>query len=62
MAAKATRRRYIGIDVSEEYCRIARERLASPRGGGANVKVPHVKTQSQDFDPSQGVLFRDLRG
>jgi len=29
VAAKMLGRRYIGIDISEEYCRIARERLAA---------------------------------
>jgi len=29
VAAKMLGRRYIGIDISEDYCRIARERLAA---------------------------------
>ena len=47
VAAKKLGRRYIGIDISEEYCQIARERLEAVDTG-----VP-VKEARQ----GQGALF-----
>lgn len=47
IAAKRLRRNYIGIDISEEYCQITRDRLAAEEAG---LTVKEIKK-------GQGSLF-----
>ena len=51
VAAKMSGRRYIGIDISEEYCQIARDRL---RAVDTGVPVKEARA-------GQGALFDDTR-
>ena len=59
VAAKATGRRYIGIDLSPEYCDFARHRLEAERFPAANIRIPRVKLKSPKTDQQQGQLFKD---
>ncbi|HUT32724.1 MAG TPA: site-specific DNA-methyltransferase [Planctomycetota bacterium] len=43
VAAKATARRYIGIDLNPEFCEFARRRLAGQMPSVASIQVPRVR-------------------
>ena len=45
VAAKATGRRYIGIDINEEYCAFARHRIEPRRIAPPDVMLPRVKVR-----------------
>ena len=61
VAAKATGRRYIGIDLNPEYCAFACHRLDPVRVRAPNVTVRRVKMRSSRPKPSEPALFEDLR-
>jgi len=60
VAAKSTRRRCIGIDLSEEYCAFARHRLEPRRFRAPDARVPRVKMRSLKAVPPQPALFEGL--
>lgn len=54
-AAKATGRRYLGIDLNEDYCAFARRRLEGPDETTANVRLKRVKVRramATEFEPT----------
>ena len=57
VAAKATGRRYIGIDISEEYCAFARTRLAAPGLRAPKASIPRLKMRSLKAEPPGPTLF-----
>jgi DNA modification methylase len=57
VAAKAEGRRYIGIDLNEEYCSFARHRLEPARVSLPTFMVPRVKMRSVKARPPQPALF-----
>ena len=48
VAAKATGRRYIGIDLNPEYCDFARHRLEPDRYPPADIRIPRVKLRPSE--------------
>lgn len=60
VAAKATGRRYIGCDLSPEYCAFARERLGIGPIRPVDIHIPRVKIKPARSDPEQGALFEDV--
>jgi DNA modification methylase len=56
-AAKATGRRYIGIDLSAAFCDFARERVDSGRGAMTSIHVPRVRVGSARKHLGQRALF-----
>lgn|GEM_PF-611861 len=57
IAAKASGRRYIGIDISEEYCAMARHRLEPDKVPAPNMMLERVKMRSVTADEPEGLLF-----
>jgi len=57
VAAKATGRRYIGIDLNPEYCDFARHRLEPNRYPPIDIRIPRVKLRSSKEHPRQKLLF-----
>ncbi len=50
IAARSSGRRFIGIDISEDYCRLARERLELHEAAAPDVFLERVKMQSVTAD------------
>jgi len=46
VAAKAAKRRYIGIDLNEEYCAFARRRLEPSEHQAPDIRIPRVRMRS----------------
>ncbi len=60
VAAKATGRRYIGIDLNPEYCDFARHRLEPDRYPPTDIRIPRVKVASSKAHPRQRLLFEEV--
>ncbi|MGB9625712.1 MAG: DNA-methyltransferase [Phycisphaerae bacterium] len=58
-AAKATGRRYIGIDLNPDSCAFARHRLEPPRLPAPDAKVPRVRMRRAKAETGGSVLLRD---
>ncbi len=56
-AAKATGRRYIGIDLNAEYCAFARRRLESRSASPADVKIPRLKVRRHKAASPEAMLI-----
>ncbi|MCZ6816613.1 MAG: site-specific DNA-methyltransferase, partial [Planctomycetota bacterium] len=50
VAARSSGRRFIGIDISEDYCRLARQRLEQHEAAAPDVFLERVKMQSVTAD------------
>ena len=50
VAARSSGRRFIGIDISEDYCRLARQRLERHEAAAPDVFLERVKMQSVTAD------------
>ncbi len=50
IAARSSGRRFIGIDISEDYCRLARDRLERHEAAAPDVFLERVKMQSVTAD------------
>ncbi len=50
IAARSSGRRFIGIDISEDYCRLARQRLERHEAAAPDVFLERVKMQSVTAD------------
>lgn len=59
LAAKAAGRRYIGIDISEQYCAVARHRLEPDKIAAPNLTLKRVKMRSVTADEPEDLLFPD---
>lgn len=59
VAAKASNRRYIGIDISDEYCQIARHRLEPRRVPPPEVMLRRVRMKSVSAKEPEPVLFKE---
>lgn len=59
VAAKATERRHIGIDLNPDYCQFARHRLEPRRIRPPDIRIPRVKLGSTKTDPHQKALFKE---
>jgi DNA modification methylase len=59
LAAKATGRRYIGIDLNPDYCSFARQRLEHDDPSPVDTSIPRVKLRSGKASRNQKLLFRD---
>jgi len=59
VAAKASGRRYIGIDISEQYCQMARHRLEPRRVPRPEVTLRRVKMRSVKARVPEPTLFKD---
>lgn len=57
VAAQAAGRRYIGIDLGEEYCRMAEERLAGRALKPSKLLLPRVKIKEGEARPEEPTLF-----
>lgn len=60
VAAKATGRRYIGIDLNSDYCEFSRHRLEPRRIQAPDMKLKRVKMRSVKATPPEPALFSDL--
>ena len=56
-AAKATGRRYVGIDLNREFCGFARERLGQPGVSPSDIRVARVRLKPSRVDARQRALF-----
>ena len=59
VAAKACGRRYIGIDISEDYCAMARHRLDPRRVPAPDIMLKRVKMRSVTAEEPEALLFGD---
>ncbi len=60
VAAKATGRRYVGIDINEDYCAFARHRLEPRRFKAPELKlIPRVKMTNVKGMPAEPSLFTE---
>lgn len=59
VAAKSTGRRYIGIDLSPEFCDFARHRLEPQQHPSPSIRVPRVRLGPSKQHPRQKLLFED---
>lgn len=57
VAAKATGRRYVGIDIHPEYCAFARHRLEPRAFSLPDIKIPRVKMKSVKGELPEPALF-----
>ncbi|MFQ5411629.1 MAG: DNA-methyltransferase [Phycisphaerae bacterium] len=60
LAAKSANRRFIGIDISEDYCAIARHRLEPDRVPAPDLMIPRAKMKNVSARPPDPVLFGDM--
>jgi len=60
VAAKSTGRRYIGIDISEDYCAMARHRLEPRRFPRPKIMLRRPRMRSVKAEPPQPALFKDM--
>lgn len=60
LAAKATGRRYIGIDINENYCAMARHRLEPRKIPFPDSMLRRPRMKSVTADPAQPALFEDM--
>jgi len=60
VAARSTGRRFIGIDISEDYCAIARHRLEPRRFPAPEIMLRRPKMRSVKARPPEPALFEDV--
>lgn len=58
VAAKLLKRRYIGVDIKQEYCDYARMRLRATRPRPPRVLLPRPKMRAEKTDSGQRLLFK----